>query len=106
MARDLLHQRCVGDVVEAGTAVLDRHDAAGEAELAGLLHELLREALELVVLRHAWGDLALAPLTGEVEKRLLLVAEAEFHRQRILRETANRLVEISMLAAVSNRVLA
>ena len=61
-------RRGVGDVVEAGAAVLGRDDAAGEAERAGLLHELLREALLAVVLGHVRGDLALRPLARELDQ--------------------------------------
>ena len=83
--RDLLHQGGVRDVVETGAAVLDRDDAAGEAERAGLLHELLREALGLVVLGHAGGDLALRPLSRELDQLALLLVEPELHVAQIVR---------------------
>ena len=66
--RDLLHQRRVGDVVEAGAPVLDGDDAAGEAERARLLHELLREPLGAVVLGDPRRDLAHRPLPGELDQ--------------------------------------
>ena len=83
--RDLLHQGGVRDVVETGAAVLDGDDAAGEAERAGLLHELLREALGAVVLGDARGDLALRPLARELDQCALLVVESELHVAQIVR---------------------
>ena len=83
--RDLLHQGGVRDVVETGAAVLDRDDAAGEAERAGLLDELLREALRLVVLGHARGDLALRPVPRELDQLALFVVEPELHIALIVR---------------------
>ena len=93
-ARDLLHQGGVGDVVETGAAVLDGDDAAGEAERAGLLDELLREALCLVVLGHARGDLALRPVPRKLDQLALLLVEPELHRCADSTQSANRLVEL------------
>ena len=83
--RDLLHQRGVRDVVETGAAVLDGDDAAGEAERAGLLDELLREALGAVVLGDPRGDLALRPVPRELDQLALLLVEPELHVALIVR---------------------
>ena len=68
VARDLLHQRRVRDVVEAGAAVLGGDDPAGEAELAGLLDDLLRETLLAVVVGDAGRHLALRPVARQVDQ--------------------------------------
>ena len=79
-APDLLADDRVGQVVQAGAAVLARHDRAQVALVGDLAHEVEVEVVVARVLPRPGDDLLVGELARGLLDERLLVAEVEVHR--------------------------